>query len=535
MSVCCLPAYDTSRANLKHHSVMKRLLLLLALLSANAFADPRPNVIIILADDMGFSDLGCYGGEIATPNLDKLAAEGMRFTQFYNCALCGPSRAALMTGQHPHRVGVTQWTGLLKGNCVTMFEVLNRAGYETCAVGRLDMLTAEDWHDPQCLSRHVGRYFGTTGHQGPGNYFTDVRNTSFYRDGQPYAMPEGSYKTDLITDFTLEFLQQRNKAKPFLLYMSHYAPHWPLHAKEADIAKYRKCYRELGWDAAREQRLRRLIEKGILPKHTKLAPRDAHAKPWSDAAYRDWEAERMAVYAAQIDCLDQSVGRVMAAVRGTNTLVFFLSDNGASDKSVGQLDKPNQTWRSDGKRTRVGNKPDIMPGPGDTFVTAGPAWASLSNTPFRGHKQTNYEGGISSPLIAWWPGVVSAGQISAELSHITDITATVFDVAGQSYPSAFEHRAVAPMDGKSLLPLWQGKPRASHDSLCWATSGYRAVRVAGWKLVAAPKEEWQLYDLEQDRAETTDLAAQQQARVAAMAEIFARWQTTSAHAIHPHQ
>jgi arylsulfatase A-like enzyme len=359
---------------------------------------------------MGFSDLGCYGGEIQTPNLDKLAAEGMRFSQFYNCALCGPSRAALMTGLHPHQVGMTQWTGLLTNNCVTMFEVLKRADYTTCAVGRLDMLTAEDWHEPQNLSHHVDRYFGTTGHNGPGNYFANTRNTAFFRDGKPYTIPDGGYKTDLITDFTIEFLQQRDQSKPFLLYMSHYAPHWPLHAKEADIAKYRKLYRDLGWDAAREQRLKRLIENGILPADTKLSPRESRAAAWSEAEHLDWEAERMAVFAAQIDCLDQSVGRVMEAVRGTNTLVFFLSDNGASDKAVGQLDKPGQTWRADGKRTRVGNKPDIMPGPGDTFVTAGPAWSNVSNSPFRQHKQSNHEGGISSPLVAWWPGVVPAGK-----------------------------------------------------------------------------------------------------------------------------
>ncbi len=483
----------------------------------------RPNIVIILADDMGFSDLGCYGGEIQTPNLDKLAAEGMRFSQFYNCALCGPSRAALMTGLHPHQVGMTQWTGLLTGNCVTMFEVLKRADYTTCAVGRLDMLTAEDWHDPKNLSRHADRYFGTTGHSGPGNYFANTRNTAFYRDGQPYTIPDGGYKTDLITDFTLEFLQQRDKAKPFLLYMSHYAPHWPLHAKEADIAKYRKLYREHGWDAAREQRLQRLIENDILPATTKLAARDAKAKPWSEAEHLDWEAERMAVFAAQIDSLDQSVGRVMEAVRGTNTLVFFLSDNGASDKAVGQLDKPNQTWRADGKRTRVGNKPDIMPGPGDTFVTAGPAWATLSNTPFRNHKQSNYEGGMSSPLIAWWPGVVKAGQITTEVSHITDITATVFDAASQTYPATFDDRVVTPLVGKSLLQVLKGGTRAGHESLCWATSGHKAVRMATWKLVAEPKGKWQLYDLNEDRAETRDLASQHPERVATMAKVFEQW------------
>ncbi len=500
------------------------LVALLASFRGESHAAPKPNIVLILADDLGYSDLGCYGGEIHTPHLDQLATEGLRFSQFYNCALCGPSRAALLTGQEPHRVGITQWTGLLTNNCVTMFEVLNRAGYETCAVGRLDMLTADNWHLSENLSRHVAHYFGSTGHQGPGNYFADVRNTDFYRDGEKYSIPQGGYKTDLITDYTIEFLRSRDQTKPFLLYMAHFAPHWPLHAKEADIAKYRKLYRQLGWDAARRQRLERLVQQGILPSHAQLAPRDPRAKPWGEAEQLDWEAERMAVYAAQIDCLDQSVGRVLAAVRGTNTLVFFLSDNGASDKAVGQLDKPGRTWRSDDTPTRVGNHPSITPGPADTFVTAGPAWASLSNTPFRNHKQTNYEGGISSPLIAWWPGVVEPGKITHEVSHITDLTATVFDVARQDYPRQFEQRSVAPLAGKSLRPVLAGKTRDGHKHLCWATSGHRAVRQEHWKLVATPQNSWQLFDLSTDRAETRDLASEQPERVAAMAKLFEDWQ-----------
>ena len=485
----------------------------------------RPNIIVVFADDLGFSDLGCYGGEIQTPNLDRLATEGLRFSQFYNCALCGPSRAALMTGLHPHQVGITNWTGLLTNNCVTLFEMLKRGGYATCAVGRLDMVTAENWHEPENIARHVDRFFGSTGHTGPGNYFANTRNTAFYRDGEPYVIPEGGYKTDLITDFTVEFLQQRDKEKPFLLYMAHYAPHWPLHAKEEDIAKYRTLYRELGWDAAREKRLSRLIEKGLLPAGTRLSPRDPRAAAWKDTKHRDWEAERMAVYAAQIDSLDQSVGRIMDTLRATgadqNTLVFFLSDNGASDQAVGQLDKPDRTWRADGVRTRVGNQPDIMPGPGDTFVTAGPAWSNVANAPFRHHKQSNHEGGIASPLIAWWPGVITRqGGISDELSHITDITATIFDVAGVCYPESFKNRDVTPIAGRSLLRVLRGESHQGHDSLCWATSGSKAIRMGDWKLVSFKGQPWELYDLATDRTELNDLAEQQPERVASMAAAF---------------
>ncbi|MBI3463919.1 MAG: sulfatase-like hydrolase/transferase [Planctomycetes bacterium] len=311
------------------------------------------------------------------------------------------------------------------------------------------------------MARHVDHFFGSTGHQGPGNYFKDVHNTSFYRDGQPVSLPERSYKTDLITDFAVQFIRGRDKAKPFLLYMAHYAPHWPLHAKPEDIAKYRDLYRQLGWDAARHARWRRLIEKGILPGDVQLSPRDRRAAAWTEAEHLDWEAERMATYAAQIDCLDQSVGRVLAALRDsradTNTLILFLSDNGASDTAVGQLDKPGRTWRRDGTPTKVGNKPDVQPGPADNFVTAGPAWSNVANTPFRQHKNTNHEGGIASPLVAWWPGVIqAAGSVNGELSHITDIAATCLEVAGVSYPEKFGDRRVTPLSGRSLLPVLQG-------------------------------------------------------------------------------
>ncbi|HEY6167741.1 MAG TPA: arylsulfatase [Verrucomicrobiae bacterium] len=501
-------------------------------MSSASGAPSRPNIVLILADDMGFSDLGCYGGEVQTPNLDQLAAGGMRFSQFYNCALCGPSRAALMTGLHPHQVGMFNWTGLLNNRCVTAFELLKRAGYATCAVGRLDMVTAENWHEPANISKYVDRYLGSTGHTGPGNYFKEVRNTPFFRDGQPFAIPPvGSYKTDLITDFAEKFIGEAAAAKdrPFFLYVAHYAPHWPLHAKPEDIAKYRELYRKLGWDETRAQRHKMLIELGLIPANTKLSPRDPRAPAWADAKFKDWEAERMAVYAAQIDSLDQSVGRVMEALRRAgadkNTLVLFLSDNGASDQPMtSQVDKPGQTWRADGTPTRVGNTPDLQPGPADNFVTAGPAWANVANTPFRDHKNSNFEGGIASPLIVWWPGAVAkAGSISSELTHITDITATCLDVAGVKYPRQFGGRDVLPLAGRSLMPVLKGGQREGHNSLCWATSGCRAVRVGQWKLVSAKSGPWELYDLATDRTELNDLAKQQPERVQAMAKIFAGW------------
>lgn len=490
----------------------------------------RPNIVLILADDLGYSDLGCYGGEIETPNLDRLAEGGLRFSQFYNCALCGPSRAALMTGLHPHQVGIFRWTGLLNDRCVTAFELLKRAGYATCAVGRLDMVTADNWHDPAMIGRYVDRFLGSTGHTGPGNYFKEVRNTQFYRDGRPFTLPpEGTYKTDLITDFAADFIAQTAAGeKPFFLYVSHYAPHWPLHAKPEDMAKYRDLYRKLGWDEARWRRYARLVELGLIGAESRLSPRDPRVPAWQDAQHKEWEADRMAAYAGQVDSLDQSVGRVMDALcrakADDNTLVMFLSDNGASDQAVGALDKPGQTWRVDGTPTRVGNKPTIPPGGPDTFVTAGPPWSNVSNTPFRRHKQSNHEGGIATPFIAWWPGVIKqAGAISAQPAHITDVTATCLDAAGVEYPEQFNGRDVLPLAGRSLLPDFAGQRVEGPRTLCWATSGNRAIRTGPWKLVSAKGGPWELYDLATDRTELNDLAQQHPERVDAMAGAFDRW------------
>ncbi|OHB80802.1 MAG: hypothetical protein A2W31_04970 [Planctomycetes bacterium RBG_16_64_10] len=490
-----------------------------------------PNIVVILADDLGYSDLGCYGGEIQTPNLDRLAASGLRFAQFYNCALCGPSRAALMTGLHPHQVGIFRWTGLLNDRCVTVFELLKRAGYATCAVGRLDMVTADNWHDPGMIERHVDRFLGSTGHTGPGNYFKEVRNNPFYCDGRPFTLsPEGTYKTDLITEFATDFIMEAAaKDKPFFLYMAHYAPHWPLHAKPEDMTKYHDLYRQLGWDEARSRRYQRLVELGLIAAESRLSPRDTRVPAWPDVPDKQWEADRMAAYAGQVDSLDQSVGRVIDALRRAqadqNTLVMFLSDNGASDQAVSALDRPGQPWRVDGTPTRVGNTPTIRPGGADTFVTAGPPWSNVSNTPFRRHKQSNHEGGIATPLIAWWPAVIKQpGAISAEPAHITDIMATCLDAADTEYPGQFNGRNVLPLAGQSLRPVFVGQPLAGPRTLCWATAGNRAIRTGPWKLVSAQGGPWELYHLATDRTELNDLARQYPERVAAMASAFDQWQ-----------
>jgi arylsulfatase len=357
-----------------------------------------------------------------------------------------------------------------------------------------------------------------------------VRNTQFYRDGRPFTLPpEGAYKTDLITDFAAGFIAEAaTKEQPFFLYVAHYAPHWPLHAKPEDMAKYRALYRQLGWDEARSRRYQRLVELGLIGAQSRLSPRDPRVPPWRDAEHKEWEAERMAAYAGQVDSLDQSVGRIMDALRRAkaddNTLVLFLSDNGASDQAVTALDKPGQTWRVDGTPTQVGNKPAIQPGGPDTFVTGGPAWANVSNAPFRRHKQSNHEGGIATPCIAWWPRLIKqAGAVSPEPAHITDVTATCLDAAGVEYPAQFHGRDVLPPAGRSLLPVFEGGRLEGPRTLCWATSGCRAIRIGPWKLVSTPAGPWELYNLETDRTELHDLAQQHPERVEAMATTFHQW------------
>ncbi len=494
----------------------------------------RPNIVLIMADDMGYSDIGCYGGEIRTPNIDRLARGGLRFSQFYNNALCGPTRASLMTGLYCQQVGVQGWTGVLNDRCATIPELLKQAGYSALVVGRLDMTTSGGWYDPERAAQHLDRFFGTggkPGSYGPGHYFKPVRTQKFFCNGEEHVFPPDAtfYKTDLYTDYAVEFIDEAAGGdKPFFLYAAHSAPHWPLHAKEPDVAKYRDFYAQAGWDQLRRERYRRVLQEGLVDDSLPMTPRDPVVPPWLEAEHREWEAERMAAYAAQIDCLDQNVGRLLEAINRAgvekNTLVLFLSDNGSSHQAWGRdLDKPDNPWRLDGTPTPVGNSPTVMPTV-DTFVTAGPPWANVSNTPFRGYKAGCYEGGIATPLVAYWPNVIEQGNlITHQPGHIVDVMATCLDLAGTEYPKRFLDRDLQPLVGKSLLPIFEGDTRDEHDSLCWNVSGSRAVRMGRWKLVAAKGKPWELYDLEADRTEMDNLADTQPERVNKMSDAYRLW------------
>ena len=510
---------------------------LLCLMSAGDLrAAERPNIVLVVADDMGYSDLGCYGSEIETPNIDRLAAGGLRFSQFYTCTVCGISRASMLTGLYHHQVGIRSWNGTRNDRGVTVDEVLHENGYHTMMVG--NMLMVGQWPDPQ-VANHLSldRYFGFQG-DGPNSYFHGVACAWWFLDNEPYEIPsEGFYNTDALTDHAVQFIDEAvEEDQPFFLYLAYMAPHWPLHAKPADIAKYRKLYRDAGWDTLRNNRHERLHEMGLIDPTWRLPPRDQNVGTWEDEPEKSWQAERMAVYAAQIDCLDQNVGRILGALRSANvernTLIFLLSDNGATlqgrrgrgdDQSLDRHARGG-TWRRDGHPMRTGNDPSILPGPHDTFATYGPAWANVSTTPFRGYKQSNHEGGIATPLIVHWPSIVTrGGAITHQVGHVMDIMATCLDVAGVAYPRRWNDKPILPLEGKSLLPILKGKTREDHEALFWQYAGRRAVRAGSWKLVSEKDQPWELYDMQTDRTEMNDLANQQSSRVEELSRMYATW------------
>jgi arylsulfatase len=494
-------------------------LAVLASVAAFAIKAPkpsRPNIVIILADDMGFSDLGCYGGEIATPNLDKLARGGLRFTQFYNAARCCPTRAALLTGLYPHQAGVgamiknlgtPAYQGFLNSNCVTIAEVLRANGYRTLMTGKWHV-GEERPHWP--ADRGFDRYFGLI--SGASSYFKLDKGRKMALDDQPFTPPEKNfYMTDAFTEHALEFLDEAARTnRPWFLYLAYTAPHWPLHALPEDIAKYRRTYLA-GWDELRQQRHAKMLKLGVVEKKWPLSPRDAAAPAWADLGKEDKEkwARRMAVYAAQLTRLDRGVGQVLKKLRETgaeqNTLVMFLADNG-------------------GCHERVGATNTVTPGGPDSFMACGLPWANVSNTPFRQFKMRVHEGGISTPLIVRWPAVIKRkGWLTEQAGHVVDLMPTCLDAAGVDYPKVFQGREITPLAGKSLTPIFHGKRRAEHEEIFWEHFGNRAVRQGRWKLVALNQRDWELYDMETDRTELNNLAALRPYKAAELRARYEQW------------
>jgi arylsulfatase A-like enzyme len=496
----------------------------------------RPNILIVLADDLGYSDLGCYGSEIATPNLDRLASKGLRFTQFYNAARCCPSRASLLTGLYPHQAGVghmvanrqtPSYQGFLNDRCVTLAEALRPQGYQTLMVGKWHVGNERPhWPVDRGFERSVA-LIGSGRH-----YFMIPPGRVLARDDRPFTPPaKDFYLTDFFSDTAVEFLEEAGRQRtPFFMYVAYTAPHWPLHARPEDIARYRDTF-SVGWDVLRERRYRKMLRNGILPQPWPLSPRDPRVPAWRDCATKEWEAQRMAVYAAQVECMDRGIGRIVAKLEAQgqleNTLLLFLSDNGGcSEELSGQGrwledDIPKKT--AEGQPIRIGNDPSIVPGPADTFASYGIEWANLSNTPFRLYKSWVHEGGSAAPFIAHWPSVIKNSGLVHAPGHLIDLLPTCLEVAGTEYPQNHRGRSLLPLEGKSLLPMLQGRSPGENRTLFWEHEGNRALRDGRWKLVALNREEWELYDLERDRTELNNMAKEHPEKVRELAGRYEAW------------
>lgn len=506
----------------------------------------RPNILLILNDDMGYSDIGCYGGEVETPNLDRLAAGGLRFSQFYNTARCSPSRASLLTGLHPHQTGIgiltydsgpEGYAGNLNQRCATIAEVLRPAGYRNYLSGK--------WHvssnltqptDSWPMQRGFDQFYGTI--IGAGSFYDPNTLTRGNDNAEHEARAPGFFYTDAISDEAVRMVREhkaRHADQPFFQYVAYTAPHWPLHAHPEDIAKYKGRF-DAGWDTLREQRLERLVASGILDAQWQLSGRDPSQPAWTEAQHKAWLANCMEVYAAQIDRMDQGIGRILKALEETgqldDTLVIFLSDNGAcaedipENVTIDELVNKLMIARShtrDGAVVRFGNNPDIAPGPEDTYQSYGQAWANLSNTPFRLYKHWIHEGGISTPLIFHWPnGIAQRGEVRHTPGYLPDIMATVCDVTGTPYPQALDGRSILPLEGHSLKQSFAADA-GERPPMFWEHEGNAAVRIGKWKLVREYPKDWELYDMEADRTELNDLAAQQPERVAEMKRQYEAW------------
>jgi arylsulfatase A-like enzyme len=487
-----------------------------------------------MADDMGYSDIGCYGSEIATPNLDRLATGGIRFRQFYNGARCCPTRASLLTGLYPHQAGIGHMTndpedstayqynlpgyqGSLNNKCVTIAEVLKSKGYQTMMSGKWHV----GYHDRQKwpLQRGFDKYYGILA--GAANYFNPAGLRGLSLMNEP-VKPEGEdfYLTDALTDHAIGFLNENHQqAKaPFFMYLAYTSPHWPLNALQEDVKKYRGKYKN-GWKSLRKERYNRMIKMGVLKPEAALSEDDAAAWDKLSPERQDEMDYRMALYAAQIDRMDQNIGRVVKTLAASgeldNTLILFLSDNGACAEG-GEL--------GGGLKENLGTKKGYM-------LSYGQSWANVSNTPFKKYKHWVNEGGISTPLIAYWPKVIpkaSEGKFTDQYGFLPDIMATVVAASGAKYPSAYKGRTIVPMEGQSLLSVLQGKEQpVHHEPIFWEHEGNSAVRMGNLKLVceyqAGKPKKWELYDLSKDRSELHDLSASMPDQVFKLSKAYEQW------------
>lgn len=524
----------------------------------DAVADERPNIIYIMSDDMGFSDIGCYGSEIETPHLDALADGGVRFTQFYNTARCCPTRASLLTGLYPHQAGVGHmmndrghdgYRGDLGRDCVTIPEALKSAGYRSYMSGKWHVTkvtrpqgAADKYNWPR--QRGFDRFYGTI--HGAGSFYDPNSltrdNTYISPADDPEYRTDEFYYTDAISDHAVRFIREHESDEPFFMYVAYTAAHWPMHAKPRDIAKYQGRY-DAGYEAIRTARYQKMLRLGVIDAESTHLWR--MPEEWHEKEYWEWDKRNMEVYAAMIDSMDQGIGRIVRALQDKgqfdNTLICFFQDNGGCAENYGRRGvgepraklaplpplprnylqpdmQPKQT--RDGYPVRTGK--GVMAGPADTYIGYGRAWATVSNTPFREYKHWTHEGGISTPLIMHWPRrITRRGDLEHTPGHLIDLMATAVDVAKAEYPQRFHDTAIQPMEGTSLIPAALGET-ITREALYWEHEGNRAIRVGDYKLVAKGKNgPWELYNIARDRSEQHDLSQQEPERVRRMSQ---QWQ-----------
>ena len=520
---------------------MKQLLSISIILSLLFFAcsqkeeTQKPNILLILVDDMGYSDLGCYGSEIATPNIDQLAASGTRFTQFYNSARCCPSRASLMTGLYPHNAGmghqnqdrgVSAYSGRINDNATTIAEVLSQNNYSTYHVGKWHLGSKRDyWPDKKGFQQFFSLIEGAMNYYNRSPWLKGQDSLEMSYNGDPYYPSKDFYATSTFTDSAISFINKQETEKPFFMYLAFNAPHWPLHAPQKDIEPYIGKYMK-GWDTIRANRFAKMKELGIVNENHVQSERFHSVPDWeslSDSAKKANDLN-MALYAGVMGNLDANIGRLLTQLEANNqlenTMILFLSDNGGCYEDPVP---PNAPWSN--------HPTDGVAGGPRTFPSYGTPWANVSNTPYAYFKSYLHEGGIITPLIISYPGKVEAGTINTTMiGHISDILPTLVELTGSKYPTQIEDRTITPSDGKSLLGSFLGKTNSSRDTLYWEHEFHRAIRVEDWKLIApykikglGVKNEWELFNLETDPSEQNDLSTDYPDKVKSMAKAYDKW------------
>ena len=488
----------------------------------------KPNVILILVDDMGFADLGITGSEIRTPNIDALANGGALLTSMYNCARCCPTRASLLTGLYPHNAGIghmgvdlgtPSYQGFLRNDSATIAEHLRASGYKTLMSGKwhvagdFDPRDADNWRvgdldHPTPRQRGFDRFYGTL--DGATHFFHP--HYVLEDDGRVEVSPDSFYYTDAITDKAIGMIGEAvSEENPFFLYLAHTAPHWPLHALPEDIAKYEGVY-NAGWDRTRTARHEEMNARNLFRTSWDISPRDTDVMPWEQVEHKEWEAAKMATYAAMVDRMDQSVGRLVSALKELgqyeNTLILFLSDNGGCAEFMAEdgwaQSFPDHTL--DGRKITMGNIPNLMPGSDLTYQSYDKPWANVSNAPFRLYKHYVHEGGISTPLIAHWPDSIAEPSVAQEPCHVVDILPTILEVTGATYLKELDGHAIQPFQGESLVRLLTGGDWNREQPIFFEHEGNCAIRLGNFKLVRQYGFDWELYDMDVDRTELNNLA-----------------------------